>query len=185
MGGSCARRSRDLARRGRASGRAGRSRHCDREMQPRVLVSAKSGLDCELPSPYFLVSVDSKEFKVALLTFSTGGARPQAIEVVGESEEEGLSDLQDQATARSLFLQLAFHHREDGFHLRPLSVLFLRKIAIHLPAQRSLRNTPTWLCRNNTLRPPAVPNRQGIGFGIELGLGQHQAQWCESCRRIP
>jgi len=122
---------------------------------------------------------------VALLTSSPSGAKPETVEVVGESEKEGLSDLPDQATTGSACRQLAFYHREDGFYLRPWSVRFLRKIAIHLPAQRSLRNTPTGLCRNNTLRPPALPNRQGIGFGIELGLGQHQAQWCESCRRIP
>src|SRR5437879_891740 len=128
--------------------------------------------------------IQTKALQVALLTSSTGGAMPQAVEVVGESEQEGLSDLHDQATARSARRQLAFHHREDGFYLRPLSVLFLRKLAIHLPAQRSLRNTPTWLRWTNTLHPPALPNMQVIGFGIELGIGQHQAQWCASCRRI-
>ena len=98
----------------------------------------------------------------------------EAVEVAGESEKEGLSDLRDKVGSRSTRRELAFHHREDGFYLGPLSVLFLWRMAIPLPAQRSLRSTPTWLCRNNILRPPALPNLQVIGFGIELGIGQHQ-----------
>ena len=91
---------------------------------------------------------------------------PETVEVVGESEKEGLSDLQDQATTGSACRQLAFYHREDGFYLRPWSVRFLRKIAIHLPAQHSLRNTPTWLCRNNTLRPMRANNMGTADQGL-------------------
>src|SRR6266404_1337802 len=110
--------------------------------------------------------VPSFPFLQSLLYLSASSLSPQRISPSmylihrsAVSEKEGLSDLPDQATTRSLCRQLAVYHREDGFYLRPWSVRFLRKIAIHLPAQRSLRNTPTGLCRNNTLRPPALPNR--------------------------
>ena len=109
---------------------------------------------------------------------------PQAIEVVGEAEEQCLTDLRLQTAARRTGGEFAFHHREDRFHLRSLSIGLVRKSAIHLTAKDSSRNTPARLCRNNALRAAALPNVLMVGFGIELGIRQHQPQWRAADRSI-
>jgi hypothetical protein len=57
---------------------------------------------------------------------------PQAVEVIGEPEEQGLADLHGQAAAGGAGRQFSLNHREDGFDLGSLCVLFLRKSPVHL-----------------------------------------------------
>src|SRR5216684_2236686 len=109
---------------------------------------------------------------------------PQAIEVVGKTEQQSLADLRTQTAAWRAGGEFAFHHREDRLHLRSLSILFLRKSAVHLAAQGSSRNTPARLRGNNALRAAALPNVLMVRFGIELGIRQHQTEWRASGRRI-
>src|SRR5260370_40837898 len=109
---------------------------------------------------------------------------PQAIEVVSEAEEEGLANLRLQAAPRSARRKFAFNHRENGFDLGALPIVFPWKSPMHLVADGSLRNAPARVRRDDALRSPALPNVLVVGFRIELGIRQHQAEGRASSRRI-
>ncbi len=121
---------------------------------------------------------------MALLTSSVSPRVPQAIEVVSEAEQQGLADLRGQAASRSARRKFAFDYRENGFDLRALPITFLWKRPAHRVAQGSFRNAPAGVRRDDALRSPALPNVLVIGFGIELGIGQHPAEGRASCGRI-
>src|SRR6266571_7309201 len=63
-----------------------------------------------------------------------GESMPQAIEIIGKAEEEGLANLGRQASPRGARGELALDHRKDGFHLGALPVRFFRNGAVHLIA---------------------------------------------------
>ena len=100
---------------------------------------------------------------------------PQAVEVVGEPEEQGLADLHWQAAAGGAGRKFSFDHREDGFDLGSLSVLFLRKSPVHLITNSPSRDAAARFGGNDATGSPALPDIFVIRFGIELGIGQHLA----------
>src|SRR5258708_22115621 len=120
---------------------------------------------------------------MALLTSSMTPRVPQAIEVVSEAEQQGLANLRCQAAPRSARRKFAFNHRENGFDLGALPIVFPWKSPMHLVADGSLRNAPARVRRDDALRSPALPNVLVVGFRIELGIRQHQAEGRASSRR--
>jgi hypothetical protein len=121
---------------------------------------------------------------VALLTSSMAPRVPQAIEVVSEAEQQGLANLRGQAAPRSARRKFAFDHRENGFDLRALPILFPWKSPVHLVAEGSFRDAPARVRRDDALRSQALPNVLVVGFRVELGIRQHQADGRASSRRI-
>src|SRR3970040_158321 len=121
--------------------------------------------------------------KVALLTSSMIPRAPQAIEVVGEAEQQGLANLRCQAAPRSARRKLAFDHRENSFHLRAWPIVFLWKGPVHLVPKGSLGNAPARVGWDDTPRAQALSNVLVGGFGIELGIRQHHSDgYASSCR---
>ncbi len=100
---------------------------------------------------------------------------PQVVEVVGEPEEQGLADLHGQAAAWGARRKFSFDHREDGFDLGSLSVLFLRKSSVHLITNSPSRDAAARFGGNDATGSPALPDIFVISFGIEPGIGQHLA----------
>jgi len=101
---------------------------------------------------------------------------PQAVKIVSQPEEQGLTTLCKQASARGTTGQLAFGHGEDGFNQRAATVFPARKRGPHL--------------RSDTMNPPRLfpalggDDAQGmqlltdesvVTLGIELGVGQDTA----------
>src|SRR5882724_8579226 len=78
----------------------------------------------------------------ALLTSFLREAMPQAIEVVGKAEQQGLADLGGQAASGCARGEFAFDGGEDAFDLGALPIRFLRKGAEHLIANSAVRDTP-------------------------------------------
>jgi hypothetical protein len=108
---------------------------------------------------------------------------PQAIEVVGEAEQECLANLHGQAVARGTRREFAFYHGERGFDLDALAVGFRRKAAEHQIANFAIGDTAT-LGRDNALRSQTLPNVLVIGFAIEFRIRQHQAEGRTAGRHI-
>ncbi len=100
---------------------------------------------------------------------------PQAIEVEGQAEQQGLTDLQRHAAARCFRRQLAFDHREDRLDLRPVSIQLTRERSVHLVPDFSFRVAPTARSGDHTVGPQSLRNVAVILLGVELGVGQHQA----------
>ena len=69
----------------------------------------------------------------------------QAIEIVGKAEEEGLANLDRQATPRGARRKLALDRRKDGFHLAALPVWFFRESTVHLIPNGAIGDAPA-LC---------------------------------------
>ena len=107
---------------------------------------------------------------------------PQAIEIVGKAEEEGLANLDRQATPRGA-RKLAFDHRKDGFHLAVLPVRFFRKGAVHLVANGAVGDAPA-LGGNDAPGSQVLPNVLVVGFGVKLCIRQHQADGCTASRHV-
>src|SRR5882762_1546783 len=110
------------------------------------------------PTPLFFVSDRNKELEVALLTSSMTRRVPQAIEVVSETEQQGLANLRCQGAPRSARREFAFDHRENSFDLRALPIVFPWKSSVHLVADGSLGNAPARVRRDNAVRSPSSPN---------------------------
>ena len=93
---------------------------------------------------------------------------PQAIEVVGQSEQGGLTLLHGQATSRGAGGEFAFDDGEDRFHLGSLPVGLLRKPPPHLSANAhaTAATTGGW---NDAARPqPLVPR----GYGRQASVSR-------------
>src|SRR5581483_9959989 len=101
---------------------------------------------------------------------------PQAVKVVSQSEQQGLTALRKQAAARGSSCQFSCGHREDSLDQGAAAILFARKIGTHL--------------RTNAMNPPGLfptlggddaegmkllTNKGVIALGVELGIGQHTA----------
>ena len=108
---------------------------------------------------------------------------PEAVEVVGKTEQQGLADLDGQAAPGSARGELALNGREDGFDLSALAVGFFRKGAEHLIPNGALGNTPA-LGRNDAPSSQALPNVFVVGFRVELRIRQHQAKGRASCGHV-
>ena len=108
---------------------------------------------------------------------------PQAIEVVGQSEQGGLALLHRQATSRGAGGEFAFDDGEDRFHLGSLPVGLLRKSPAHLSANAhaTAATTRGW---NDAARSQPFANVSMVLFGVKFGVGQHQADWRNSVGRI-
>src|SRR5207249_9709861 len=63
----------------------------------------------------------------ALLTSSVNGPMPQAVNVVGQTEQQGLADLGSQTAPGGARGELAFDGREHAFDLGALPIRFFRK----------------------------------------------------------
>src|SRR5690348_12078127 len=120
---------------------------------------------------------------MALLTSSISGAMPQAVEVVGKTEEQGLANLRCQAAPRRARREFAFDYREDGFDLGALPVRFFREGAVHLIANGAIGDTPA-LGGDDAPGPQALPNMLVIRFRVKLRIRQHQANGRAACRHI-
>src|SRR3990172_11311624 len=130
-------------------------------------------------------TVDSRAFRDdrALLTSSMIPRAPQAIEVVGDAEQQGLANLRCQAAPRSARRKLAFDHRENSFHLGAWPIVFLWKGPVHLVPKGSLGNAPARVGWDDTPRAQALSNVLVVGFGIEFGIPQHHSDgYASSCR---
>ena len=57
---------------------------------------------------------------------------PQAIKIVGQTQQQGLATLRKQASARGAARQFAFGHGEDSCNQRAAAVFFVRKVSTHL-----------------------------------------------------
>src|SRR6266849_5575342 len=78
----------------------------------------------------------------ALLTSSLSKPMPQAVNVVGQAEQQGLADLGGQAASGCARGEFAFDGREDAFDLGTLPIRFFRKGSEHLIPNGAIRDTP-------------------------------------------
>src|ERR1700731_73574 len=108
---------------------------------------------------------------------------PQAVEVVGKAEQEGLANLGGQAASGSARGELAFDRRENAFDLGALAVRYFRKGSEHLIPNGAVGDTPAPR-GNDALRPQALPNVLVVGFGVKLRIRQHHTEGSASCRHI-
>jgi len=108
---------------------------------------------------------------------------PQAIEIIGEAEEEGLANLGGQATPRGTRGEFTFDDRKDSFDLGALPVRFFREGAVHLIANGAIGDPPA-LGGDDASSPQALPNVLVIGFGVKLRIRQHHANGRASCRHV-
>jgi hypothetical protein len=110
-------------------------------------------------------------------------AMPQAVEVVGQAEKQGLADLGSQAAPGCARGELAFDSREHAFDLGALPIRFFRKGAEHLIANSAIRDTPA-PGGNNALRSQALPNMFVVSFGIKLRIREHHTDRSAAGRHI-
>src|SRR6266850_8228514 len=108
---------------------------------------------------------------------------PQAIEVVGKAEQQGLADLGGQAASGCARREFAFDGGEDAFDLGTLPIRFFRKGAEHLIANGAIRDTPAPR-GNDALRSHALPNVLVVGFGVKLRICQHPPEGNTACRHV-
>jgi len=94
---------------------------------------------------------------------------PQAVDVVGQAEQQGLADLRGQAAPGCARRELSFDSGEDAFDLGALPIRFFRKSAEHLIPDSAVRDTPTSR-GDNALGSQALPNMFVVGFGIKLRI---------------
>src|SRR3989475_7680054 len=120
---------------------------------------------------------------VALLTSSMRETMPQAVNVVGQAQQQGLADLGGQAASGCARGELAFDGREDAFDLVALPIRFFRKSAEHLIANSAVGDTPAPR-RNNALRSQALPDVLVVGFGVQLRIRQHHTEGSTTRRHI-
>src|SRR5437660_433542 len=119
----------------------------------------------------------------ALLTSSVNAAMPQAVNVVGQTEQQGLADLGSQAAPGGARGELAFDGREHAFDLGALPIRFFRKSAEHLIADSTVRDTPA-PSGNDALGSQALPNIFVVGFGVELRIREHHTDRSAARRHI-
>ena len=100
---------------------------------------------------------------------------PQAVEVIGEPEEQGLADLHGPAAAGGAGRQFSFHPREDGCDLGSLCVLFLRKSPVPLITNSPSGEAAARFGGKDATGSPVLPDIFMISLGIELGISQHLA----------
>jgi hypothetical protein len=117
------------------------------------------------------------------LTSSRSAPMPQAVEVVGQAEEQGLADLGVQAASRCARGELAFDSGEDAFDLGALPIRFFRKGSEHLIPNDAIGDTPAPR-GNDALGSQALPNVQVVGFGVKLRIRQHHTEGNAACRHI-
>ncbi len=108
---------------------------------------------------------------------------PQAVEVVGQAEQQGLADLRGQAAPGGARGELAFDGREDAFDLGALAVRFFRKGSEHLIPNGAIRDTPAPR-GNDALRSQALPNVLVVGFGVKLRICEHHTDRSAARRHI-
>ena len=108
---------------------------------------------------------------------------PQAIEVVGQAEQQGLADLGGQAASGCARGEFAFDGGEDAFDLGTLPIRFFRKGSEHLIANSAIRDTPAPR-RNDALGSQALPNVLVVGFGVKLRICEHHTDRSAACRHI-
>src|SRR6266446_2708530 len=119
----------------------------------------------------------------ALLTSSLREMMPQAVNVVGQAEQQGLTDLGGQAAPGCARGELAFDGREDAFDLVALPIRFFRKGSEHLIPNGTVRNPPASR-RNNALRSQALPNVFVVGFRVKLRIREHHTDGRAARRHI-
>lgn len=108
---------------------------------------------------------------------------PEAIKVEAQAEQQRLLDLSAQAAARSARGQLAFDDRDHGLDLGALPIQPLRKSPPHLAADAHSAAAPA-LGGNDAARAQLSTNMHMVLLGVELGVGQHQAQGRDALGRI-
>ncbi len=160
---------------------------------PICQASARSESPTEgFPHPLVFVSVASKGLRICLSDFRMNSgsvdilpdeSMPQAIEIIGEAEEEGLANLGGQATPRGTRGEFTFDDRKDGFDLGALPVRFFREGAVHLIANGAIGDPPA-LGGDDAPSPQALPNVLVMGFGVKLRIRQHHANGRASCRHV-
>ena len=99
----------------------------------------------------------------------------QAIQIETQSEQQGLTDLRAQGTARCASRELPFHGREQAFDQRATPVELLRKCSSHLGAHST--HPPGFLPTlggDHALGPELLPDISVIPLAVEFGIGQHQ-----------
>src|SRR5229473_2211595 len=119
----------------------------------------------------------------ALLTSSLREMMPQAVNVVGQAEQQGLTDLGGQAAPGCARGELAFDGGEHAFDLVALPIRFFRKGAEHLIPNGTVRNPPASR-RNNALRSQALPNVFVVGFRVKLRIREHHTDGRAARRHI-
>src|SRR6266478_1814628 len=120
----------------------------------------------------------------ALLTSSLREMMPQAVNVVGQAEQQGLTDLGGQAAPGCARGELAFDGGEHAFDLVALPIRFFRKGAEHLIPNGTVRNPPASR-RNNALRSQALPNVFVVGFRVKLRIREHHTDGRAARRPLP
>ena len=108
---------------------------------------------------------------------------PEAVEVVGQTEEQSLAVLDAQAAPGSAGGELALHRRENGFDLGALPVGFFREGAEHLIPNSALGNAPAF-GGNDAPSSQALPNVFVVGFRVELRIRVHQANGLASSGHV-
>src|SRR5713101_5491209 len=140
----------------------------------------------EIRGPRVVLFVRGNFFRIntwALLTSSESETMPQAVEVVGQPEQQGLADLRCQASPRGARGELTFDSGEDAFDLGALPIRFFRKGAEHLIANRAVRDTPAPR-GDNALGSQALPNVLVVGFGVKLRIREHHTDRSAARRHV-
>src|SRR6202049_434368 len=100
----------------------------------------------------------------------------QAIQIETQTEQQGLTLLRAQRTARRTSRELALHRREQRFDQGPVPIEPLRERPPHLGAHSV--HSPGFLpalSGDHTLRPELLPDIGVVALAIEFGSGNNYA----------
>jgi hypothetical protein len=99
---------------------------------------------------------------------------PQAVEIEGQTEQQGLANLGREAATRCFRGELAFDDREHRFYFGAWPIQFVRKLTVHLVANFFVGDAAP-ASGNDTACSHRGADVPVIVFRVELRVGQHQA----------
>lgn len=108
---------------------------------------------------------------------------PQAVEVESQSEKQRLAGLRGQAAPWRSRREFALDDREDRLDLGALSVDASRKVPAHLSANSHAAAASSFR-GDDAARSQSLTNVLVVGFGVEFGVGQQQADGRHPSRRV-
>jgi hypothetical protein len=109
----------------------------------------------------------------------------QAVEIVGEPEQQGLTTLREQEATRGAAGELAFSNGEDGLDQCASTVEAAWKVVAHLRTYPV--DAPSLLAafgRDDAAGSEPLADVRVVEFGIELGVCQHQTDGADAVRGV-
>src|SRR5260370_20903851 len=100
---------------------------------------------------------------------------PEAIEIVGQTEQKSLFALGGERTTGRFAGEFAFDRAEDSFNMHTLPIALGRESSAHLRTHSM--NFPTCLAAlsgNDALRAQLLADMPVVALAVEFGIGQHR-----------